>query len=232
MSNAEEGWTGPNQNFGITRQITDGVRGLMLDTYYNEGDVHLCHVFCSLGNELLVDGLGKITAFLDAHPYEVLTIIFESYISAADTAAAFAASGLDQYVHTQPLPGSWPTLRQMIESNERLVVLTDDSDDGGFAWYHYVWDFSWETPFSFEAPEDLTCEENRGSSDNDLFIVNHFLTQIFGSPELAEMINFDPLFIDRAEQCRDESGQLPNFVTVDFYDIGDVFHVVDALNGL
>jgi len=40
------------------------------------------------------------------------------------------------------------------------------------------------------------------------------------------------LFLDRAMQCRTESGQLPNFVTVDFFDIGDLFTVVDALNGV
>jgi len=46
------------------------------------------------------------------------------------------------------------------------------------------------------------------------------------------MVNHNPLFIDRALQCQAESGRLPNFVTVDYYDIGDVFSVVDKLNGL
>jgi hypothetical protein len=46
------------------------------------------------------------------------------------------------------------------------------------------------------------------------------------------MVNHNPLFIDRAEQCLSESGRLPNFVTVDYYDIGDLFPVVQSLNGL
>ena len=29
----------------------------------------------------------------------------------------------------------------------------------------------------------------------------------------------------------DEAGQLPNFIAVDFYEQGDLFAVVDALNG-
>ena len=32
MSNAAAGWVLPNQSFGITRQLQDGIRGLMLDT--------------------------------------------------------------------------------------------------------------------------------------------------------------------------------------------------------
>ena len=45
-------------------------------------------------------------------------------------------------------------------------------------------------------------------------------------------IGVNPFFLDRAQRCQQESGRLPNFVTVDFYSIGDVFEVVDALNGV
>ena len=38
------------------------------------------------------------------------------------------------------------------------------------------------------------------------------------------------VLLDRARRCMRESGHLPNFVAVDFYDVGDVFAVVDALN--
>jgi hypothetical protein len=232
MSNAEDGFQGPNQHFSIARQLADGVRALMLDTYLYEGDVYLCHADCSfLGRRPLLDGLAEIKDFLDRHPREVVSIIFESYAPAADTAAVFEAAGLTDYVHTQIRGEAWPTLGEMIESGRQLVVFTDN-DAGDPPWYHYVWDFAFETPFSFERPEDFSCRKNRGSLENPLFILNHFLTRTFGRPELARMVNFDPLFIERAEQCMSEHGRLPNFVTVDFYDIGDVFGVVDALNGL
>ena len=85
----DEGWVGPNQHHGITQQLADGVRGLMLDTHYFAGVPTLCHALCQLGNEPLVSGLGKIRTFLERHPTEVVSIIFESYVSAADTTAAF-----------------------------------------------------------------------------------------------------------------------------------------------
>ena len=49
---------------------------------------------------------------------------------------------------------------------------------------------------------------------------------------LAQLANVNPFFAERVKTCQTKSGKLPNFVTVDFYSIGDVFSVVDRLNGL
>jgi hypothetical protein len=236
MSNQQEGWLGPNQTFSVPHQLDDGVRALMLDTWYFGGDAVLCHggdVFpCNVtGMKPLVDGLTEIREFLEHRPNEVVSIIFESYISEADTLTDFITSGLIDYVHTQPVGDPWPTLRELVESGERLIVFTDDSG-ASLPWHHYVWDFAWETHFSFQEPNDFSCNINRGSMSNSLFILNHFLTNPIAFPALADMVNHNPLFIDRAEQCQTESGRLPNFVTVDFYDIGDLFYVVDSLNEL
>lgn len=230
MSNADEGWTGPNQQHGIARQLDDGIRGLMLDTHYYAGEATLCHAFCVFGKEPLVSGLTKIRRFLDLHPQEVVSIIFEAYTSEADVAAAFAAAGLMDYLHAQPLNTPWPTLRSLIDANTRLVVFTDER--GVLPWHHYVWDYASETPYSFSTPADLSCAPNRGNPANSLFILNHFLTNTFGSPVLAERVNHNPLFITRAQQCQTERNRLPNFVTVDYYNIGDVLAVSRTLNGL
>jgi hypothetical protein len=236
MSNQEEGWLLPNQTFSVTRQLDDGIRALMLDTWYFNGDAVLCHaadiIPCNVfGMKPLVDGLAEIREFLERRPNEVVSIIFESYISEADTESDFIDSGLIDYVHAQPVGDPWPTLRDLIESGKRLIVFTDDSD-ATLPWHHYVWDFAWETHYSFQQPADFSCNINRGSMSNSLFIINHFLTSPVAFPSLADMVNHNPLFIDRAEQCQTESGRLPNFVAVDFYDIGDLFDVVDSLNGL
>lgn len=229
MTNADEGWTFPNQQHGISRQLDDGIRALMLDTHYFQGETDLCHAYCELGHERLADGLAKIKRFLDRRPNDVVSIIFEAYVDEADVADAFDEAGLLDYLHEQPVDQPWPTLRELIDAGTRLVVFTDERGDE--PWHHYVWDYASETPFSFERPSDFTCAPNRGNPNNGLFILNHFLTQIVGSADLARQVNFDPLFVDRALQCQDERNRLPNFVTVDFYDIGDVFHVVNALNG-
>lgn len=234
MSNAEAEWISPNQAFGITRQLDDGVRGLMLDTYDEDGQLLLCHVICAAGSQPLVDGLGEIRAFLDANPNEVISIIFENYITHEQTAGAFDDADLSRFVYAHEIGAAWPTLGELIDAGSRLVVFQEKLPrDDGFPWLMNVWEHAWETPFSFSTPEDLSCTPNRGDPANPLFLLNHFLTApLGGRPDLAEMINHDPLFIDRARECEEAGNALPNFVAVDFYDIGDLFAVVDALNGL
>ncbi|MGB9338983.1 MAG: PI-PLC domain-containing protein [Polyangiales bacterium] len=234
MSNAEAGWSLPNQNFGITRQLEDGIRGLMLDTYEEDGKLLLCHMFCALGSQPLGEGLEEIKAFLDANPGELVSIIFENYISHARTSSAFEETGLIDFVYAHDAGGPWPTLGELIEADTRLLVFQEKlPQDADFPWLMAIWDHAGETPFSFSAPEDFNCDPNRGDAGNPLFLLNHFLTRpVGGSPDLAEMVNYNPLFIDRARQCEEERDALPNFVAVDFYDIGNVFEVVDALNGL
>lgn len=237
FGNAEENWLNPNQRYGLARQLSDGVRGMMLDTYYYNGEVVMCHGFCNLGEtqgrtprELLTSGLGKIREYLEVDPGAVLSIIFESYISEAQAEQAFVDAGLAGFLHEQVAGDPWPTLEDMIASGKRLVVFTDDSS-ASLPWHHYVWDHAWETHYSFENVEDFSCAINRGTATNDLFILNHFLTDLFGGVALANQANKDPLFLDRALQCELEGGQLPNFVTVDFHDIGTLFSTTNTLNG-
>jgi hypothetical protein len=251
-----------NQWHGLAAQLEDGIRGLMLDAWYYEeatgehgnpaSPTWLCHADCGAANGAgaypgripLADGLAVIRAFLEAHPAEVVTLIFESYVAAADVEAAFFASGLDGYLYTHDSSRGWPTLREMITRGERVVVLTDDGSPDRPPWYHYQWsDLVFETHFSFPTLAALGCDarvpepervfgcaDNRGEPGNDLFVLNHFVTQLTGSPGLAETANSNPCFLERALACWAEHNHVPNFVTVDFWDRGDVFAVVDELN--
>lgn len=238
MTNREENWGQPNQRHGMDRQLADGIRSMMLDTYEYNGEIVMCHVWCDLGEpqgltprEALTSGLAKIREHLEVDPGAVVSIIFESYITEAQAAQAFADAGLDALVHAQPLGDQWPTLGDLVQSGKRVVVFTDDSS-ASLPWHHYVWDHAWETPFSFGQVEDFTCAINRGTPGAPLYILNHFLTDNFGSLLLSQQANVDPLFTDRALQCQAEGGQIPNFVTVDYYDVGPLFEVVDTLNAI
>jgi hypothetical protein len=222
-----------NQTHRIPRQLEDGVRGLMLDIYEMNGEILLCHGGCGrvLGQTPLVDTLIEIREFLRCHPGEVISIIFESYVSAELVEDAFVASGAIDYVRAQPLDAAWPTLTEMIAADERLVVFTD-KEGGAFDWYLDVWAYARETPYAAETPDDLSCTGGRGPLDGGLLIFNNFLTNALGSPELADMVNHDPFLIDRIDQCEEELGQFANFITVDYYEIGDLFEAVSTSNGL
>lgn len=244
MSNSTDGWIGPNQALDVPQQLELGVRGLMLDTYragdlstfntiqvpdVDPDDSFLCHSLCAIGKQPLAEGLSEIREFLDSNPGAVITLIIESYLSHSLTASAFDAAGLTDYAYVHD-GGAWPTLGQMIDSGDRLVVLQDKSVNPGYPWLMNVWSHAFETHFSAAAPGDFSCADNRGVPGNDLFIFNHFLTAIFGAPELAEQVNHNPLLIDRLNECEAFQSTPANFVTVDFVDIGDTILAVETLN--
>jgi len=229
MSSEEEGWIPPNQGPALWTQLTDGIRGFMLDVYEEDGETLLCHSICPLGSRPFVDALAELREFMDCHPTQVLTLILESYVDEPRVTAAFEAAGLLPYLHAQPADAPWPTLREMVTSGRRMVVLTQRADVTE-PWHHHAYTVGWDNPYAAEAPEDLSCRPNRGDADNDLFILNHFLTAPVAMRSLAVMVNHQPLFGDQVARCEAEAGQLPNFVTVDFYEVGDLFEVVDALN--
>lgn len=226
----------PNQTYDVQRQLQDGVRAFMLDVYYNSdsSQVIMYHGFSSLGQEPLLTSLQYMHDFLQTHPHEVLTIIFECYVYGKDIATVMDSAGLTSYLHPQSANQPWPTLQQMIGGNNRLVVFSDQRDDT-IPWYHYCWDYAVETPFSNSDTTDFTCTYNRGNPSNSLFILNHFLTVPVigvGDTARAHIANTNPYFINRVLNCSQATGKIPNFLTVDFYDIGDVFAVADSINKL
>lgn len=235
--NAEDvGLLFPNHNFGVAAQLEAGVRGFMLDVYNEGGIATQYHGFAALGTVPLTDDLTRIKDFLDANPNEVVTIIFECYITSTLMDSTFTDVGLIPYLHEQELGQPWPTLQTMINNGKRLIVLSD-SDDAtvGQEWYHYVWDFAVETHFTNNLPSDFSCDFNRGDSLNDLFILNHFVTDAtvgVGLPDQAEIVNEFSFFYNRVMQCQTEKQKLPNFLTVDFYELGEVFAVADSINGV
>ena len=232
FANEEDAFWPPNHLYSMTRQLDDGVRGLMLDLHYDDdGTPSLCHDKCFWGRRTLVDGLIELRVFLDAHPAAVITLILENYIDNEDIEAAMDASGLLELAFAHPAGTPWPTLGKMIDAGNRVVVL---GPDGGadHPWILYTWTEAFETDWSNKVPEDLTCEINRGSPDNPLFILNHFVADPLPEPSQAATVNFNPFFLDRAMGCWEETGHIPNFVTVDFYSVGDVLAVVDTLNGV
>jgi hypothetical protein len=48
----------------------------------------------------------------------------------------------------------------------------------------------------------------------------------------ARTINDRDVLLPELRRCESERGQLPNFVAVNFYDQGDLFRVIDTLNGV
>ena len=229
MSNREEGWWFPNQSYGISKQLKDGVRGLMLDIHMIDDKPYLLHGRAILGKIPLATTLTDIKTFVKKNPKAILTLIFESYAPAKQVREAFEAAGLLDLLHQQPAARSWPNIKDMIAEDKRVVVFTD-AGGGDWPGYHDVWDFCQETHFSVKQTKDFSYQRHRGKQSNPLFILNHFLTRPTAGVDLAQQANSAAILKPRLDGCQKLAMRFPNFVAVDFYEIGDTTSLLREFN--
>jgi hypothetical protein len=289
MSVPLPGWYASEQERPIADQLTDGIRGLLIDTHYADRlsngrlrtdfasheqlvkqakqdgvsadavdaalrtrerlgfsgkgtrGMYLCHTFCELGGTSLHSVLDDIHDFLVAHPDEVLVVINQDYVTPEDFVKAADAAGLGGLVYGGPITYSEPTLRQMIDANQRVIFLAENHA-GGAPWYRLAYGtITEETPYEFTRVGQLTdpsklpasCRPNRGPARAPLFLVNHWIaTAPLPRPSDAAKVNaFAPL-LARLRECERIRHHVPTLVAVNFYRTGDVFKVVDAINGI
>ncbi|MGO9751466.1 MAG: hypothetical protein ACLP8S_04630 [Solirubrobacteraceae bacterium] len=272
------------QDGTIADQLQDGVRGLLIDTYYgsafprgvrtdlerlpkaeiavrelgapaveaalrirarlgSEGEgkpgIFLCHGFCEIGAVSFASALADLRFFLVSHPDAVVIVINQDEgVAPTDIERAFDDAGLLDFVYRGPL-GPFPTLRALIDSGQRLVVMAEN-DAGSVPWYHLAYQNALqETPFRFTSADELTdssklaasCRSNRGPASAPLFLLNNWVdTTPVPRPSLATIVNARSVLLTRAETCMHIRHRLPNLVAVDFYRRGDLLGVVNALN--
>jgi hypothetical protein len=206
-----------------------------------ERGLYLCHTFCEIGATPLSEGLDAIHDFLVTHPDDIVLVINEDYVTPADFVHAVEEAGLARYAFPGLGDGPLPTLRTMIERDQRLVLLAEN-EAGAAPWYRLAYArLLQETPYSFSAPAQLTdpaelpasCRPNRGRTDAPLFLLNHWInTDPAPRPSHAAIVNaYEPL-LRRARTCQEIRHRLPNLLAVDFYKRGDLFRVADTLNGV
>ena len=236
-SSFEAGFYLPNQNFNITSQLNDGVRAFMLDVYSQNGTLMLYHSVDILGSSLFSDALNEFKIFIDQNPNEIITIILEDYSSFIELSDALSNAGIIEFLYEYDETEGWPNLQDMIDVDKRIVLFSDNDIEDAPSWFHFLWDHAVETHFNNELIEDFSCDFNRGDEQNALFILNHFITNyelVIGNIELynaqVEEVNSNPYFIERVYECLSEKDKFPNFITVDFYDVGNCLEVVNDLN--
>lgn len=238
---SKQRWTYPNQKYDLPRQLADGVKAFMIDVHYYNGPnkklkaakpVMVFHSYAILGYRPLEDILDMFTAYMDSHPNEVLTFICQCSVTPEDFARIVEAHPIFKYVHTQPKDQPWPTLREMVTSGKRFVFLADRTD-GSQPWYHYQYDYGCENPYSNKKIKKYNCYmKPAADTSKSLYIFNHFLTGTFARRTKNRKANSYNVLMGRVKQCQEAVGKRVNFLTVDWYHWGDLFRVVDELNGI
>ncbi len=226
-----------NQNGDIPAQFSAGVRGLGLKLYYTSsffcsgsgtqlyayhGDPFLgCIKFSDIGSQIL--------SFLNSNPDEFLFITIEGTASNNDIATGFNSAGLSSFLYQHTLGSPWPTIGELIDSGQRIIVMNSNSGPS-LPGYHTMWDFIQDTEYNFQNTGAFNCNYLRGNTNSDIFLLNHFLTVASPQPLSAGATNAWDLVLNRARQCSAARGLHTNLLYIDFFNSGDVFRAADSLN--
>ncbi len=191
----------------------------------------MCHEFCGLGWTDLEASFEEIRVWMEENPREVLFVVIQDAITPQDTLDAGQQAQLEGMIYTHVEGEPWPTLRELIDSGERLIVMAENEGPPP-DWYTNAWTVTEETPYTFVMPEQFSCAPNRGDTGKPFFLLNHWIQR--GSPNRVDgaIVNEYDFLLDRAQQCAAERGKMPNFVAVNWFSQGDLFDVVNTLNGV
>ncbi|QDS69280.1 hypothetical protein FKW77_002358 [Venturia effusa] len=224
--------------------------------------LHLCHSDCALYDAgPLTTWLASISTWLDDNPYDVVTILLVNSVNADATTLAtqFSSSGITKHAYTPAtVPTSaagWPTLQTLITANTRLITFVASMPSGNAAAPYLLDEFAsvWENPYDNTSPSNFTCIPDRpatvkgslttAKTSGKLFLMNHFLylSQLFGiqSPNVdaASTTNSPDTTLagslgNAASTCTTQYGSAPNFILVDWFNVGPAIATVDRLNGV
>ncbi|OLY85138.1 PI-PLC X domain-containing protein [Smittium mucronatum] len=259
-----------NQHREIPEQLNDGMRAFMLDAHSKKvplanlakdlikrniiplADIHLCHGNCEvLDAGKMVKTLMKFNRFLEKNPNEIVTILIENYhgFTSDEIYSNFLHCGLKKYMFNPSkysnLNSDWPTLRQLIETNQRLVVFS--SNKGGDPKIPQIMDESQyiaQTNYEVEhnslqkSHPEFNCALNPPSPPKPLVVMNHFVQNrntILGvkiqtsTTEGSSLVNTKKSILDHYKTCR-LTQIFPNFIAIDFHDNQELFRAVASIN--
>jgi hypothetical protein len=246
-----------DQEVDIPTQLGLGVRLLQAQSHTNslDGQLHFCHTSCALfDGGTVVNYLKTVKTWLDANPNEVLTLLFtnpEGQSVSTVWKPAFDAAGITPMAYVPPsVPmknSDWPTLGELIDSDKRVVVFLDsDADPSSVNFILPEFEMIWETPFSV-TDSTFPCSVNRTSGPlataDHSYMINHSLNiniipigagVIISDPEDAPTTNSVASIVANVNKCVPLSGanRNPQFLLLDFVNLGQGFAAANQLNGL
>ncbi|KAM6499914.1 PLC-like phosphodiesterase, TIM beta/alpha-barrel-containing domain containing protein [Amanita muscaria] len=231
---------GAHDSFAYSRDpaLNNGVRLLQAQS----------HMFFLYDGGTVLNYLKKVKRFMDQNPNEVLTLLFtnpEGRSVLNVWKPIFDQAGLTSMMYVPPhVPmkyNEWPTLGEMIDSGKRVVVFLDSSADTSKVDFILPeFPMIWETPFGVTDPS-FPCSVNRIegplATTDHMYMINHSLNKnvlgiVISDAFDAPTTNGVTSILNNANGCVPlGGGRNPNFLLLDFVDLGNAFRAADVLNG-
>ncbi len=197
-----------------------------------EKSTFLCHGYCEYGSTPFVAQLTEMKEWLDNNPHEVINLIIQDMITPEATEEAFEERGMIDLVYHHDGSRTFPTLREMISSNQRVIVMAENDAGTELDWYLQAFDVTEEMRFRNESPDDFPFTPDRGGTGQPFFQLNHWIQEPQPTPSNAEIVNARDFMLPRAERCERERDTDVSILAVNFWGVGDLVEVVDELNGV
>lgn len=248
-----------NQFLNATYALEGGLRLLQAQVHVKDGALRLCHTTCDiLDAGPLQTWLAAVSAWMDAHPDDVVTLLLVNPDN-ADVGlfgTDFSGSGIAKYGYvpaSATATGFWPTLDALISANTRLVTfIASVAASSAYPYLLPEFAYVFETAFEVTTKDGFNCDLDRPTAAgtaaqavaaNYLPLVNHFLYNTLGNniliPDVSEVNNTNSPSTTaqgalglHATTCKTTWGVKPVFMLVDFWDKGPAVDTADLLNGI
>ncbi|KAI5779843.1 PLC-like phosphodiesterase [Geopyxis carbonaria] len=248
-----------NQYWNATVQLDAGVRLLQNQIHLSDSQVKLCHSSCTLFDAgPLSSYLSEVAAWLATHPSEVVTLLLVNTDKIPSSRLLPLFEATTPSLANMSFPGhaspgdTWPSLRDMIDSGERVVTFLSDGDPTAYLLPEF--DSIFETAYentdaaayncSIDRPTALRSSTGAEALDTGLIgLLNRFLYEEISASlelympndQLSSTLNSDTgtgNLLDGATKCLKDWGAKGAFVLLDFISVGNAADVVDRLNNV
>lgn len=250
----------PNNEAPLEEALEAGYRSLQIDVCKcpneeNESiiEVVFCHGFCTIGRRDPVSVFTNISDFLKLNEKEVVIINFELNDANGGTGVPTSQElwdlipnvGLNTKVYDYQ-GGEWPTLQNLLDDDKQLIFFkhngnvcnNGDTSNGCVDKIEELHTYTLETRYDLTTIMDmedatLGCSGDRGvDGTKDFYALNNFLPGFTSLPskQNSETLNSKAFLEKRLEDCETLTGLKPNFINVDFWQIGDLVEVVRDAN--
>lgn len=214
----------PNQKISVYDQLQGGIRGLCLDIYQIGDTLYQYHAYPMLRTQKLSEDLGEIKQYLEEDSTAIITLFLESYVSSGKIDTLLTQMDLSKYLFSKDTNQVWPTCREMISNDTRLVIFSGRVDKQRLDWYHHSRIYVASTDYSNFTKASLSTDFHRGDETKDIYVMNHFVYDCIGTGSWwrARRINKNKFLRKRCAEMKEKHGKYPNFILIDFFREGDI----------